>query len=65
MNKKRPSFEKFKKKTLQDKKFKAAYDLLESEFAFLNTLIKARKKTHRSQLKLTKHFLHKQSGNAL
>lgn len=41
---KRPTFEAFKKRALQDKEVKAAYDLLEPEFALLEKLIKAKKK---------------------
>lgn len=43
---KRPSFAAFKKRVLQNKDVKAAYDLLESEFALLEKFIKARKKTY-------------------
>ena len=47
---KRPSFESFKNKVLQDKEVKAAYDLLKSEFMLLEKFIKARKKSRCSQL---------------
>ncbi len=51
---KRPTFEEFKKKALQDKEVKAEYNLLEEEFALLEKFIKARKKAHYSQSELAK-----------
>lgn len=51
---KRPNFDEFKKKALQDKEVKAEYDLLETEFALLEKFIKARKKARYSQLELAK-----------
>lgn len=39
MTNKRPSFAEFKKKALEDKEVKAAYDLLEPEFALLEKSI--------------------------
>ena len=53
---KRPSFAAFKKRVLQNKDVKAAYDLLESEFALLEKFIKARKKAHCSQLELAERL---------
>ena len=44
MNKQRPTFKEFKKKALQDKELKAAYDLLEAEFILIAKAIKLRKK---------------------
>lgn len=52
MTKKRPTFEQFKKRALQDKDFKAEYDLLEAEFSVIEKFIKARKKAHYSQTQL-------------
>lgn len=49
---KRPSFDEFKKRALQDKDVKAEYDLLETEFALLEKFIKARKNARYSQLEL-------------
>lgn len=49
---KRPTFEDFKKKVLQDKEVQAEYDLLETEFILLEKFIKARKKACFSQLDL-------------
>lgn len=54
--KKRPSYEEFKKRVLQDPEAKAAYDLLEPEFALLRQFIKARKKAHCSQVELAKRL---------
>ena len=53
---KRPSFESFKNKALQDKEVKAAYDLLKSEFMLLEKFIKARKKSRYSQLELAERL---------
>jgi len=41
--KKRPSFEEFKKRALENEEVKATYDLLEAEFAVLEKFIMARK----------------------
>jgi hypothetical protein len=41
---KRPTFEDFKKEALKDPEVRAEYDKLESEFALLEKLIKARNK---------------------
>ncbi len=41
---KRPSFEEFKKRAMQDKKFRAEYELLRPEFEILQKSIKARNK---------------------
>jgi|SRR3989339_1279290 len=49
---KRPTFEDFKEKALQDKEVQAEYDLLETEFMLLEKFIKARKKARFSQLEL-------------
>lgn len=49
---KRPTFEEFKKESLQDKEVRAEYDLLEAEFALLEQFIKARKKVRCSQSQL-------------
>ncbi len=54
MMSKRPTFDQFKKKVLQDKEVKAEYDLLKEEFALLEKFIKARKKARCSQLELAK-----------
>ena len=51
---KRPSFEKFKNRALQDEEVKAEYDALEIEFSLLEKFIKARKKARCSQLELAK-----------
>lgn len=56
MTNKRPSFAAFKKKALQDKDVKTAYDLLEPEFALLDELIKARKKARCSQSELAQRL---------
>ncbi len=53
---KRPSFDEFKKKVLQDPEAKAAYDLLEPEFALLRQFIKARKKARCSQVDLAERL---------
>lgn len=53
---KRPSFDEFKKRVLQNEEAKAAYDLLEPEFALLRQFIKARKKAHCSQVELAKRL---------
>lgn len=53
---KRPSFDAFKKRVLKDKEAKAAYDLLEPEFALLRQFIKARKKMCCSQVELAKRL---------
>lgn len=53
---KRPSFDAFKKRVLQDKDTKAAYDLLEPEFALLRKFINARKKARFSQVELAKRL---------
>ena len=49
---KRPKYEDFKKRVLQDPEAQAEYDLLEAEFALLEKFIKARKKASYSQLDL-------------
>ncbi len=54
MTKKRPTFEQFKKKALQDKEVKAEYDLLEAEFSLIEKFIRARKKAQYSQVQLAK-----------
>lgn len=56
MTNKRPSFEAYKKKALQNEEVKAAYDLLGPEFDLLEKFIKARKRTHCSQLELAKRL---------
>ncbi len=56
MMSKRPTLADFKKEALQDSKFKAAYDLLESEFALLDKFIKARKKARCSQVELAERL---------
>lgn len=53
---KRPNFAEFKKKVLQDKEVKKAYDVLESEFSLLEKFIKARKKARCSQLELAERL---------
>ena len=53
---KRPSFDEFKKRILQDKEAKAAYDLLEPEFDLIRQFIKARKKARFSQVELAKRL---------
>lgn len=53
---KRPSFDEFKKRVLQDPEAKAAYDLLESEFALLRQFINARKKARCSQVELAERL---------
>lgn len=53
---KRPSFAAYKKRALQNKEVKAAYDLLEPEFAILEKFIRARKKARYSQLELAKRL---------
>jgi len=49
---KRPSFEEYKKRAMQNKELKAAYDLLEPEFTLLEKFIKARKKARCSPKKI-------------
>ena len=49
---KRPSFDEFKKRALQDHEVKSEYDSLEIEFTLLEKFIKARKKARCSQLEL-------------
>lgn len=61
---KRPSFEAFKERALQDKEVKAAYDLLEAEFAILEKFIRARKKASYSQQDLAERLKMKQSAIA-
>ncbi|OGB84269.1 hypothetical protein A3F66_06750 [candidate division TM6 bacterium RIFCSPHIGHO2_12_FULL_32_22] len=53
---KRPSFDEFKKRVLRDPEAKAAYDLLEPEFAVLRQFIKARKKVRCSQVELAERL---------
>ena len=53
---KRPTFAAFKKRALQDEDVKAAYDLLEAEFALLEKFIKARKKARYSQTELAQRL---------
>lgn len=49
---KRPNYDDFKKRILQDPEAKAAYDLLTPEFDVIRQFIKARKKSHCSQVEL-------------
>jgi hypothetical protein len=56
MKSKRPSFAAYKKRALQNEELKAAYDLLELEFALLEKFIKARKKSRFSQLELVERL---------
>jgi predicted transcriptional regulator len=56
MKNKRPTFEKFKKRALQNEELKAAYELLGPEFELLEKFIRARKKAHCSQLELAKRL---------
>lgn len=53
---KRPDFKTFKKEALQDKEFKAEYELLRSEFELMQKLIKARKKARVSQQELAERL---------
>jgi Helix-turn-helix. len=53
---KRPSFEAFKKRALENEEVKAAYDLLEPEFAVLDKFIRARKKARCSQSELAERL---------
>lgn len=56
MKNKRPSFEEFKKRALQNEEVKTAYELLGPEFELIEKFIKARKKAHFSQLELAKRL---------
>ncbi len=56
MKNKRPSFAAYKKRALENKELKTAYDLLEPEFALLEKFIKARKKARYSQSELAKRL---------
>jgi DNA-binding XRE family transcriptional regulator len=53
---KRPDLKAFKKKALQDKKFKAEYETLRPEFELICKFIKARKNAHYSQEELAKRL---------
>ena len=53
---KRPTFADFKKRSLQNPEVKAAYDLLETEFALLDKFIEARKKARCSQVELAERL---------
>jgi ribosome-binding protein aMBF1 (putative translation factor) len=53
---KRQSFKDFKKTAFKDKAFKAEYEILRPEFELVDQFIKARKKTHLSQIKLAKRL---------
>lgn len=50
---KRPSFDEFKKRVLQDEEAKAAYDLLEPEFTFASTILLKPGKKHIARLEKT------------
>jgi DNA-binding XRE family transcriptional regulator len=56
MKNKRPSFAAYKKRALENEELKAAYDLLEPEFALLEKFIKARKKARYSQSELAERL---------
>jgi len=49
---KRPTFAKFKEKSLQNPNVKREYDLLAPEFEILEKFIKARKKTKKPKIKI-------------
>lgn len=49
---KRPTFEEYKKRAMQNEKFRTEYELLKPEFEILKKFIKARKKASFSQLEL-------------
>lgn len=51
---KRPSFDAFKKEAMEDKKFRAEYELLGPEFELIRQFIVARKKARYTQSKLAK-----------
>lgn len=53
---KRPSYDDFKKRVLQDPEAKAAYDLLAPEFDVLRQFIKARQKARCSQVELAERL---------
>ena len=53
---KRPDLKTFKKKALQDKKFKAEYETLRPEFDLICKFIKARKNARYSQEELAKRL---------
>lgn len=53
---KRPTFEEFKKKSLENPEVKREYDLLQPEFEILEKFIKARKKAQCSQVELAQRL---------
>lgn len=48
-NNKRPTFEDFKRKVLQDPEVKAAYDLLKAEFELLEKLVQMKKRNKEAE----------------